>query len=77
MEEKIQKKFKSLKLGEFKKNQKIFNTLLSFQQKAISNAKILVPDYSKINWEIFLSKKGNPSTSIHFLIEEIIALLKC
>lgn len=71
MEEKIQKKFKSLKLGEFKKNQKVFKTLLSFQPQAVSNAKSLVPEYEKINWEVSLGKKGNPSTSIHFLIEEI------
>lgn len=71
MEEKIKNKFKSLKLGDFKKNQKVFKSLLPFQSQAISNAKSLVPDYDKINWEAQLGKKGNPSTSIHFLIEEI------
>ncbi len=74
MEDKIQKKFKSLKLGDFKKNQKVFKPLLPFQSQAISNAKSLVPDYDKINWEVRLSKKGNPSTSVHFLIEEIYKL---
>ncbi len=75
MEDKIQKKFKSLKLGDFKKNQKVFKPLLPFQSQAISNAKSLVPDYDKINWEVRLGKKGNPSTSIHFLIEEIHKLV--
>ena len=71
LEEKIQKKFKSAKLGKFEKNQKVFAPLITLQKQAISNAKKLVPDYSKINWGRCLSHKGNPSTSIHFLIEEI------
>ena len=70
-EEKIQKKFKSEKLGNFEKNQNVFLPLINLQEAAIANAKKLVPDYNKIDWEYCLSSKGNPSTSIHFLIEEI------
>jgi hypothetical protein len=75
LEGKIQKKFKSAKLGNFEKNQKIFTHLITLQKQAISNAKKLVPDYNKINWERCLGSKGNPSTSIHFLIEEINNLM--
>ncbi len=75
LEEKIKKKFKLAKLGSFEKNQKVFSLLVKFQERAISNAKKLVPDYDKINWEYCLSSKGNPSTSIHFLIEEINNLI--
>ena len=71
LEEKIKKKFKSAKLGNFEKNQKVFSPLINLQKQAIFNASKLVPDYSKINWENCLSNEGNPSTSIHFLIEEI------
>lgn len=75
IEEKIQKKFKSAKLGNFEKNQKVFLSLINLQEAAIANAKKLVPDYNKIDWEYYLSSKGNPSTSIHFLIEEINKLI--
>lgn len=72
IEKEIQKEFKQNKLKEFKKNQKVFDELLPFQEKAIKNAKILLPsDYEKIDWPKVLSDKGNPSTSIHLLVEEI------
>ncbi len=74
LKEKIQKKFKSANLGKFEKNQKVFLPLINLQEKAIFNARKLVPDYNKIDWEYYLSSKGNPSTSIHFLIEEIYKL---
>lgn len=72
IERKIQNAFKQNGLGVFKKNQKIFQTLLPFQAKAIKNAQgLLLTGYSKIVWEKALSTKGNPSTSIHILVEEI------
>jgi hypothetical protein len=71
IETKIQKEFKKNKLGVFKKNQKVFNLLLPFQPVALKNAKYSVKNYEKIKWEDKMSTKGNPSTSIHFLIEEI------
>jgi len=77
IEKRIQQIFKKNKLGEFKKNQKVFHILLPFQQQAIKNAqKLLSSDYEKINWEKVLSEEGNPSTSIHFLVEEIKLLIK-
>ncbi|MDH4330311.1 MAG: RloB family protein [Candidatus Moranbacteria bacterium] len=76
IEKRIQKFFKKNKLGEFKKNQSVFKTLLPFQAQAISNAKkLLSMDYEKIDWVEILSKNGNPTTSIHFLIEEINRLM--
>ena len=76
IENKIQKTFKKNKLGEFKKNQKVFKILLPFQSEAIKNARqLLSVEYNKIDWKNVLSEKGNPSTSIHFLIEEINKLV--
>lgn len=55
-----------------KKNQNIFNEIIQFQQNALLNSKKILPHgYSKINWHNMLSIKGNPSTSIHLLVEEI------
>jgi len=76
IEKKIIAAFKKNKLGKFQKNQEIFQILLPFQDKAIKNAKDMVPDYKKINWQHNLSAKGNPSTSIHFLVEEINRLIR-
>jgi hypothetical protein len=71
IEEKIQIEFKKYKLGEFRKNRKVFNILLPFQRNAIKNGTNLLPEYNKIDWHQKLSKAGNPSTSIHFLVKEI------
>ncbi len=76
MKKKIIEAFKKNKLGKFQKNQEIFQILLPFQDKAIKYAKDIVSDYKKINWQNNLSVKGNPSTSIHFLVEEINKLIK-
>lgn len=76
IEKKIIEAFKKNKLGKFQKNQEIFQILLPFQDQAIKNAKGIVPDYEKINWQNNLSAKGNPSTSIHFLVEEINRLIR-
>lgn len=76
IEKKIIEAFKKNNLGEFKKNQEVFQILLPFQDQAIKNAKGIVPDYGKINWQNNLSVKGNPSTSIHFLVEEINRLIR-
>lgn len=76
IELKIIKTYKKKGLGDFQKNQKVFNDLLAFQATALGNAKnLLSVEYSKINWTEALSENGNPSTSIHFLIEEINNLL--
>jgi len=75
IESKIKKEFKIHKLGEFKKNQRIFETLLPFQSDAIKNSKKILPNYDKIDWESRLSEAGNPSTSVHFLIDEINKLI--
>ncbi len=75
IEKKINTVFKKNGLKKFKKNQKVFNVLLPFQKQAIKNAKFLsVTRYNNINWDNVLSSKGNPSTSIHFLVEEILTL---
>ncbi len=72
MEEKIQELFKKNGLGSFQKNQKIFEILLPFQLIAIKNAKkLLSVEYGAINWQQVFGNTGNPSTSFHFLIEEI------
>lgn len=76
IEKKIIEAFKKNKLGKFQKNQEIFQILLPFQERAIKNAKGIVPDYGRINWQNNLSAKGNPSTSIHFLVEEINRLIR-
>lgn len=75
IEEKIKKEFKKRGLGVFKKNQKVFDILLPFQNDAMKNAKSILIQYSKINWPEKLSEKGNPSTSIHFLVDEINTLI--
>ncbi len=75
IEKKIQRYFKDNKFGQFKKNQKVFQILLPFQLQAIANAKKLLPSYGKIDWNKVLSESGNPSTSIHFLVEEINRLI--
>lgn len=71
IEDKIKQKFIVHNLGEFKKNQKVFDILLPFQNNAIKNSLKSIKDYKKINWNEKLSEKGNPSTTIHFLISEI------
>ena len=71
IEEKIQKEFRKHGFGEFKKNQKVFNVLLQFISAAVKNAKSILPEYNVIDWNETLSEKGNPSTSIHFLVDEI------
>jgi hypothetical protein len=72
MGKKINKFFKKYRLGTFKKNQKIFSPLLPFQAEAIKHAYKITDEYGTIKWSCNLSGKGNPSTSIHFLIQEII-----
>jgi hypothetical protein len=48
IEKKIQTAFKKYGLGVFKKNQRVFKTLLPYQSQAIKNAKkILSDDYKK------------------------------
>lgn len=77
IEKKIQQAFKKNNLGDFKKNQKIFHRLIPFQTKALQNAnKLLSVSYEEIDWEKVLSEKGNPSTTIHLLVQEIIDLFK-
>ncbi len=71
IENRIVEAFKKNKLGKFQKNKKIFQILFPFQGQAIKNARSIVSDYRKIDWQNKLSTKGNPSTSIHLLIEEI------
>lgn len=72
---KIREAFKRNGLGNFVKNQRVFNLLIPFQEKAIKNAKRILPKYEKIDWKAQLSERGNPSTSIHFLVNEINKLL--
>ena len=76
IENKIQNAFTKNRLGNFRKNQKIFDTLLSFQNNAIKYSNNILPNYKQINWEIRLSEQGNPSTSIHFLVEEINMIIR-
>lgn len=71
IEKKIQNEFKKHKLGKFKKNQKVFNILLQFQSIAVKNAIDILPKYNDNNWEEKLSERGNPSTSLHLLVDEI------
>jgi hypothetical protein len=72
LEKKIKRLFKKEQLGNFTKNQKVFKILLPFQSKAVENAKNSgYRKYEKIIWNKALGETGNPSTSIHFLIEEI------
>jgi len=75
IEAKINRHFKTKNLGSYSKNQEVFQALIPFQDDAIKNAKILVPKYEGIDWEKVLGDEGNPSTTIHFLIEEINNLL--
>lgn len=75
IEKKIQYYFKNNKLGRFEKNRKVFQILLPFQPQAISNAKKLLTSYERTDWNKVLSENGNPSTSIHFLVEEICKLI--
>lgn len=71
LERRIAQSFRKNNLGSFKKNQRVFQALLLFQLGAIQNAKKLLPKYENIDWEKVLNDSGNPSTSLHFLIEEI------
>lgn len=73
MENKIARYFKKHKLHGFTKNQKIFLTLLEFQPCGIKHANELIGNYAEIKWDHVLSRDGNPSTSIHFLIQEILS----
>jgi hypothetical protein len=75
LEKKIGEFFSKYGLGKFRKNQKVFGILLPYQDQAIKNAKrILKYSYHIIPWSRVLSQQGNPSTNIHFLIEEIYKL---
>lgn len=77
IEKRIAKAFKKNGLGLFLKNQPVFNLLLPFQDNAIKNAKELIQGkYKEISWPDVLGSDGNPSTSIHFLIEEINQLIR-
>ena len=77
MKKKIRDYFKNKKLGKFDKNKNVFRVLLPFQETAIKNAeKILGVAYNCIDWMEVLDEKGNPSTSIHFLVQEIESLQK-
>lgn len=71
---KIQSYFKKHKLGEFKKNQHVFQQIIPFQIEAIANSKKLFAQYSKQNWDKKLGKEGNPSTNIHLLVERILRI---
>lgn len=76
IEKKIIKEYKKNNLGQFIKNQRVFSDLLPYQSEAIKNARELLPmEYNKINWKKVLDGEGNPSTSLHFLIEEIYFLI--
>lgn len=75
IETKIIQHFKKNGLGKYIKNQEVFKQLLPFQSNAIKNGNGLVPKYEEIDWQKELSGDGNPSTSIHFLIQEINDLL--
>ena len=78
MEEIINKHFIKNNLGSFSKNEKVFHKLENKLSTAIDNSKKLLKDkyniekYEDINWESILSEKGNPSTTLHFLIEDIL-----
>lgn len=77
IEKKIQQAFEKNKLGKFEKNKKVFQSLLPFQSEAIKNARCLLPiRYEEIKWENALNDNKNPSTSIHFLVEEINRLIR-
>ncbi len=76
IENKIHSAFAKNGLGDYKKNQKVFDTLLPFQDEAIKNSNNILPVYKLINWEIQLSEQGNPSTSIHFLVKEINMIIR-
>jgi len=77
LEKAIQKEFEKNGLGTYEKNKKVFKELLPFQLDAIKNSKrLLTESYEKINWRKRLSDAGNPSTAIHFLVEEINKLIK-
>ncbi len=75
IEQKIRNEFKKHQLGKFVKNQKVFDILFPFQNKAIKNSQSILPEYDKINWDNKMSTRGNPSTSIHFLIKEINSII--
>ncbi len=76
IEKKIIQAYKKNGLGQFEKNQDVFQNLLYLQPEAIKNAKKLLPvEYGKINWRQAMSIGGNPSTSLHFLVEGIYSLI--
>ncbi len=65
---KLKNFFKDKKLNKYEKNMKgIFNMLLPFQEEAIKNAKKL---YKKDQIQ------KNPSTSAHFLVQELLDLFE-
>lgn len=77
IEKRIQQAYKKNGLGEFEKNKPIFIDLLPYQSTALTHAaKLFTGSYDNVNWEKALSDKGNPSTSIHILIQEIKTLLE-
>jgi hypothetical protein len=71
LHKKIREHFKKNKLGNFVKNQPVFGLLAPFQGSAIQNSQKLFSRYTPNDWDRLLSNKGNPSTNIHVLIEEI------
>lgn len=73
-EDEIKKAYQSKSLGNFEKNQRCFNDIISLQPDAIKNCKNMseFKNYEDIVWEKALSPNSNPSTSVHFLIEEIL-----
>lgn len=69
----IARHFKKNKLGDYEKNMAAFGTLAPGLDNAVLNAtKVSADTYDNINWAKVLSNSGNPSTSLHFLIKEII-----
>lgn len=66
---KINAAFKKHGLGEFKKNDPVFDILLPFQDAAINNATAIYCEND--TWHQKLGPNGNPSTSIHLLVKEI------
>jgi hypothetical protein len=77
VEKKLDQYFKKFKLGSFEKGKdisRLFLQLLPFQENAIKHARALLSNksYEKIDWKEVLSDKNGLSTSMNFLIEEII-----
>lgn len=67
IEKAINAEFKKRGLGRYKKNMNIFKILLPYQQDALKNVE-------DIDWPSALGDSGNPSTSFHILINEILRI---